>query len=310
MRLLLLSSAPGILQEWRAAVARAAPGIEVHGPDEEVPAAAFDAALVFAPPRGRLRRYPNLKIIFSLGAGVEQLIADPEFPDVPLVRLMSAAKQRLMNQWVLYAVLRFHRGFDRFEELQRAGRWEWQGSGPGAAERCVSVLGLGDLGRASAELLRDQGFQVRGWSRSPRSIDGVHCLHGPAGLQQLLPDTDILVCLLPLTAATRGLLNAELFARLPRGAAVVNAGRGQQLVLEDLRAALDSGHLRGAMLDVTDPEPLPPGHPLWQHPHLVITPHMASYMPHESAIPSLLDNYQRVLEGRELLHLVDRARGY
>jgi glyoxylate/hydroxypyruvate reductase len=310
MRLLLLSSAPGVLQQWRDAVARVAPEIAVYGPDDEVPATTFDAALVFEPPRGQLRRYPNLRIIFSLGAGVERLIADPELPDLPLVRLMSGVKQQLMNHWVLYAVLRFHRGFDRFERLQRAGRWEWQGTGPRAAERSVSVLGLGDLGQASAELLRDQGFQVRGWSRSPRRIDGVHCLHGPAGLQELLPVTDILVCLLPLTTETRGLLNAGLFARLPRGAAVINAGRGPQLVLDDLLAALDGGQLRGAMLDVTDPEPLPAAHPLWAHPRVVLTPHMASYMPHEAAIPSLLDNYRRVISGQPLLHQVDRRRGY
>jgi glyoxylate/hydroxypyruvate reductase len=310
MRLLLLSSAPILLPEWRAAAARAAPEITIVGPDDDVPPAAIEAALVFRPPRGQLRRYPNLKIIFSLGAGVEHLAADPEMPDVPIVKLMSATKQQLMNQWVLYAVLRFHRGFDRLELMQRERHWEYQGTGPLAAERRVTVLGLGDLGRAAAELLRDHGFQVRGWSRTPKSIEGIICLHGPAGLQQLLPDTDILVCLLALTPETTGLLSAPLFERLPRGAAVINAGRGQQLVLDDLRAAIDSGQLRGAMLDVTDPEPLPVGHPLWSHPRVVITPHMASYMPHETAIPSLLDNYRRVVEGRPLLHRVDRSRGY
>jgi glyoxylate/hydroxypyruvate reductase A len=310
MRLVLLADVDGMLQQWRAAIGRAAADIEIVGPEDDRPAAAVDAALVYGPTAGRLRRYPNLKLIFSLGAGVEQLASDPELPGVPIVKLMSGAKQRLMCEWVLYAVLRFHRGFDRFEQLQRERRWVFQGTGPLAADRRVTVLGLGDLGRAVAELLRDQGFNVRGWSRTPRSINGIDCRYGPAGLQQLLPDTDILVCLLALTPETTGLLDAGLFARLPRGAAVINAGRGRQLVLEDLRAALDSGQLRGAMLDVADPEPLPTGHPLWTDPRVIITPHVASYMPHESAIPSLLDNYRRVVEGQPLLHQVDRSRGY
>jgi glyoxylate/hydroxypyruvate reductase A len=310
MRVLLLSNLPNLLEEWRAAAARVAPELSIVGADDDVPPESIDAALVFHPPRGRLRRHPNLRIVFSLGAGVEHLASDPELPDVPVVKLMTAAKQRLMNEWVLYAVLRFHRGFDRFEQLQRAQRWEKQGPGPLAEERRVSVLGLGDLGAAAAAMLRDNGFRVSGWSRTPKTIDGVRCVHGPQGLQALLPETDILVCLLALTPETAGLLDARLFARLPRGAAVVNAGRGRHLVTADLLAALDSGQLRGAMLDVADPEPLPPGDPLWSHPQVAITPHMSSYMPHEKALASLLDNYRRVLEGRPLLSQVDRQRGY
>lgn len=284
--------------------------IELFGPDDAYAPEGIDAGLVYRPPRGVLARCRNLRLVYSLGAGVEHLESDPELPDVPVVKLMTTAKQSLMNQWVLYAVLRFHRGFDRFEQLQRDRRWEHQGPGPLAGDRRVTVLGLGDLGGAAATMLRDQGFRVSGWSRTPKRIDGVRCEHGPEGLAALLPETDILVCLLALTAQTVGLLDARLFARLPRGAAVVNAGRGQQLVAADLIDALDSGHLRGAMLDVTDPEPLPPEHPLWSHPRVAITPHMSAYMPHRKAVVSLMENWRRLEAGEPLLHRVDRARGY
>jgi glyoxylate/hydroxypyruvate reductase A len=310
VRLLLLTIAPHLVPEWRTAVARAGVDVDVVGPEDDVPPTSIDAALVYRPSPGRLRLLPNLKIIFSLGAGIDHFATDPQLPDVPIVKLVSPAKLQLMNEWILYAVLRFHRGFDRCAALQREGLWNHQGTGPLAAERRVSVLGLGDLGRAAVEMLRDHGFQVTGWSRSAKTVDGVRCLHGPAGLAELLPATDILVCLLALTAETTGLLNARLFAQLPRGAAVINAGRGAQLVTADLLAALDSGQLGGAMLDVTDPEPLPPDHRLWSHPGVVITPHMASFQPHAQALESLLDNYRRALGGQPLLHRVDLRRGY
>jgi len=305
MRVLLLAPYAFLLAEWRAAAARCAAPVDLVGPEDGAADSSIDAAIVYRPPPGLLRRLPNLRIIYSLGAGFDHLASDPLLPDVPIVRMTSPVKLQLMNQWVLYAVLRFHRGFDRLEAMQRERRWEYQPPGPLPAARRVSVVGLGELGRSAAELLRDQGFHVSGWSRSPKSIDGIRCLHGPGGLAELLPVTDILVCLLALNRATTGLLDAALFARLPRGAAVINAARGPHVVTEDLLAALDSGQLRGAALDVTDPEPLPPGHRLWSHPGVLITPHMASYLPHELSLASLLDNYRRVMAGLPPLHQVD-----
>lgn len=306
----MLSAAPGALQEWREMIRATRAPIELYGPEDRYLPGDVDAGLVYRPPRGVLAGCPNLRLIFSLGAGVDHLSSDPELPEVPIVKLMTPAKQALMNEWILYAVLRFHRGFDRFERLQRERRWEHQGPGPLAEERRVTVLGLGDLGAAAAAMLRDHGFRVAGWSRTPKTIEGVRCESGMAGLHALLPETDILVCLLALTPETAGLLDASLFARLPKGAAVVNAGRGQQLVAADLVAALDGGQLRGAMLDVADPEPLPPDDPLWTHPKVAITPHMSAYMPHHKALASLLENWRRLQAGEPLLHRVDRARGY
>lgn len=309
LNVLMLARLPGVLDEWRAG-ARRHEGVTVLGPKDAFDPAEVDAAVVWSPPRGWLRRYPNLRLICSLGAGVEHLSSDPELPDVPIVKLMSAAKQRLMNEWVMYAVLRFHRGFDRFEQLQRQARWETPGPGPLAEHTRVTVLGLGDLGQAAATMLSQHGFAVTGWSRTPRAVPGVRCLHGAEGLDTALAHAHILVCLLALTPATEGLLNAALFARLPRGAAIVNVGRGRHLAEADLLAALDSGHLRGAMLDVAEPEPLPPGHPFWHHPAIVLTPHVAAYMPHHAALDSLLATWHDVLAGVPLAHRVDLRRGY
>ena len=179
-----------------------------------------------------------------------------------------------------------------------------------AAERRVGVLGLGSLGQATLAQLVALGFECAGWSRSRHAIEGVRCLAGAAELGPFLAHTDILVCLLPLTDETRGFLNASLFERLPTGAALVHAGRGPQLVVPDLLAALDAGHLSEAVLDVTDPEPLPPGHPLWLHERVRITPHIASMTQPLSAAHAVIDNLRRFQRGQALLGQVDRKRGY
>lgn len=308
---LLFLSPPGIvdLNAWRRILNKIAPDIVIVEPgdvDDQLP----DAAVVQFPEPGALNRYPNLRLIFSLGAGVEHLWADPELPAVPVVKMASPMKSRCMSEYILYTVLRHHRGFDRIERNQAVHRYE-RGSmyTPLAEERRVTVLGLGELGMDAALTLRNHGFSVSGWSRAHKQLEGLPCFAGPRGLDEVLPITDILVSVLPETRETIGLLNGELFSKLPSGAAVINVGRGKIVVADDLVSAIDSGHLSGATLDVHDPEPLPPDSPLW-HPKILNSPHIASYPPPETAAQSMVENIRRLQKGQPLLRLVDREAGY
>jgi len=271
--------------------------------------AEIDVALVWRPPRGLLASLPNLRAIFALSAGIETLLEDPTLPDVPLCRMVDPSLVVTMREFVLAAVLFYHRDLDLYEERQRHAFWETVLPRPAAATR-VGIMGLGALGRPVAEALRDLGFTVRGWSRTPKEIRGVTCLAGRAALADFAGASDILVNLLPLTPETEAILDRRLFAALPRGAVVVNVGRGRHLVEEDLIDAIDSGHLRGALLDVFREEPLPEDHPFWRRPRIRITPHVAAYSLPETAADVVAGNLRRLREGRPLLHAVDRMRGY
>jgi glyoxylate/hydroxypyruvate reductase A len=227
----------------------------------------------------------------------------------PHLKLVEPGIIRGMVEYVTHAVLDLHRDMPAYRRAQQRAQWQPLPVKT-AGERRVGVLGLGSLGQAVLAQLAAFGFDSAGWSRSQHAIEGVRCLSGPAGLNDLLAHSDILVCLLPLTDETRGFLNAALFERLPRGAAVVHVGRGPQLVVPHLLAALDAGHLSEVVLDVTDPEPLPPAHPLWSHAHVRITPHIASMTQPASAARVVIDNLRRFERGEPLVGLVDRARGY
>ncbi|MBP2295155.1 2-hydroxyacid dehydrogenase [Azospirillum rugosum] len=306
---LLFCSTTDRAEDWLGELDRRMPGLEVRVWPEMGDPADIDMALVWKPPQGLLASLPNLKLIVSLGAGVESMLLDPTLPDVPLVRMVSEGLTLDMAGFVALQVLRWHRQLDEYKALQAAQTWKQLGHKP-ASEVTVGFLGLGELGTASARTLLSMDYRVLGWSRTPKSVDGVESYSGAEGLPRMLGQCDLLVCLLPLTDETRGILNRDLFAALPRGAVVINAARGGHLVEADLLEALDSGHLRGASLDVFAEEPLPPGHPFWSHPRIHVTPHIAAITHPSRSAHIVVDAITALREGRPLPNLVDRGQGY
>ncbi|HKY94979.1 MAG TPA: glyoxylate/hydroxypyruvate reductase A, partial [Kiloniellales bacterium] len=284
-------------EDWLRAFAEQAPEIELRvypelGSPEEI-----DYALVWQLPAGLLARLPNLRVIFSVGAGIDHLASDPKLPrHIPLVRMVEPGLSEGMSEYVAMHVLMHHRFFLDYQALQRQHRWEEIQQVP-AAERRVGLLGLGALGLVCVERLRPFGFQLFGWSREPKVVSGITCFHGPEGLRRMLPQTDILVSLLPLTPATRNLLGRQVFGALPRGSFFINAARGGQQVEQDLLEALDSGQLAGASLDVFQQEPLPPDSPFWDHPRVLLTPHVAAMTMAPTAVAQVIANIRRFERG-------------
>lgn len=252
-------------------------------------------------------RYSSAKAVLGLWAGVERIVSDPNLTQ-PLARMVEPGLSQGMVEWVVGHCLRHHLGLDRHITRQD-GVWE-QIAPPLATDRPICVLGLGALGTSVAQALAGLGFPVTGWARSPKTIPGISCLSGTDGLDAALAKAQILVLLLPLTDDTRGLMNAERLARLPKGAVILNPGRGPLIDDDALLAALDSGALGHATLDVFHVEPLPADHPFWAHPRVTVTPHIASETRPASAAKVIAENIRRGEAGLPLLHLVDRGAGY
>lgn len=272
--------------------------------------AEIDYVFAWNTPPGGWRRFSGLKAIFSLGAGVDRILSDPALPEgVPVVRMVDPGLVAGMREYVALHVLRHHRLLDELARQQADHEWR-PIQAPLAGQRRVGVLGLGQLGGACAASLAALGFDVAGWTRTPRDAPGIATFSGPAGLAAIAARSEILVNLLPLTPATEGILNASLFEQMPRGAAIVNVGRGAHLVEPDLLSAMWTGQISGATLDVFRIEPLPPEHAFWDEPGITITPHNAAPTIPGSAVATLLANLRAFEAGEPVRDVVDRARGY
>lgn len=310
MQTLLFRSPSDPAERWRRALEAELPDLRVRvWPDVGDPGQ-IDYALVWASPDRMLHELPSLRAVFSLGAGVDHLTG-PEVPEhLPLVRMVDPALTEGMVEYVVYQVVRHHRGMHEYERRQATREWiVHEQVRPGA--RRIGILGLGQLGSACARALAGLGFDVAGHVRTPRPAeDGIALYAGDDQLPDFLARTDILVCLLPLTRETRGILNRETFDRLPAGAVLVNAARGGHLVEEDLFLALGEGRLAHAVLDAFTEEPLPPGHHFWTHPHVTVTPHIASLTNPETGARQVAAAIRADRAGDPLPNRVDRARGY
>lgn len=302
-------------EPWVARFAQFAPELDVViWPGAGTPPEAVDYALAWLPPEGVLAGFPNLKAVFSLGAGVDHILSEPKLPDVPLVRVVDPNLTMRMSEYVCLHVLMYHRQQRHFDEAQRNNEWSGQPQWAASAMR-VGIMGMGELGCDAARKLVHLGFQVNGWSNSRKSVDGVVSYAGEAELDTFLGATDILVCLLPHTPATEGILNRELFRKLskdgPLGAPVIiNAGRGKLQVGADIIASLDAGELGGATLDVFETEPLPADSPFWQHPKVTVTPHNAADSEPEALCQYILRQIRSHEGGGPLDNVVDKGAGY
>jgi glyoxylate/hydroxypyruvate reductase A len=271
-------------------------------------------ACVWRAPHGLLAELPNLKAIFNLGAGVDHLLADPRLPDLPIARAVHPDLSMRMTEYVVLHALLHHRRQRLYDAQQRTRVWQGHDQ-PAASEVTVGIMGLGAIGREAAEVLRRIGFRVAGWSRTEKRLSGFETFHGLPGLDAFLARTEILVCLLPHTRATEGILNLGLLRKLKRdgalaGAYLINAGRGMLQVDTDILAALEEGSLAGATLDVFPTEPLPAESPLWTHPGVTLTPHNAGDLAPAELVKGVFAQIDRLECGLPLEHRVDRNRGY
>jgi len=310
--MLVKSGGKAALPDWQALFARLCPTIEVRDwYDTTVDPDSVTYVLVWEPHPDRLATYPNLRVIFSSAAGVDHLTRDPDLPrHVPIVRMGAGEAAQTMGEYVCLSALALLRDYRRIVTAQATAKWDTFEAPRTALQTRVGILGMGNLGRRAAAMLQALGFTVAGWARTPREEPGVAVAAGMDALPGFLAGTDILVGLLPDTPETAGLLDAERIACLPKGAGIVNAGRGSLIVMDDLIAALDSGHLSGAILDVFDTEPLPPEHPAWRHPRIGITCHIAGFASRPARAEYVATAMAAHAEGREMPNLFRPERGY
>lgn len=300
----------GKIPEWKQALSAASPNTPIYSYLEEHPKEAIEMALVWKHPPGAMRAYPNLKLISGSGAGVDFIFKDKEAPlHLPITRVVDQVLAKDMSEHVLGVILAYLKNLYIYKADQTNRIWK-----PLPYKRIgdctVGILGIGALGVVLAKDLAQLGFKVQGWSKSKKNIAKVKSFVGSIELPDFLGTTQILVCLLPLTGNTAGILNKGLYRQLPKDAFVINVARGGHLVEEDLLEMLDNGHLSGAALDVYHQEPLPVSHAFWAHPKIHMTPHCASVSDTRSVVPQILENYRRLKAGQPLLNLVSKERGY
>lgn len=309
MALLLL--APDLkMDKWEAALLEEDPNLDIRIWPAVGKAENITFAVCWNQPKNELKKYPNLKGIISLGAGADHLIGDPSIPeDLKICRIVSPSLTRQMTTYVTGAVLNYQRKFYQYYRQQQKKVWQ-RHSHTLAENLTIGVMGLGKLGTPVAQQLAALGFRVKGWSKSPKNFENIEAHAGQGTLNEFLSGTQVLICLLPLTPRTEGILNLDLFKKLEHPAYIINTARGEHLVEEDLIYALDRGWIEGATLDVFSNEPLPEHHPFWNREKIIITPHIASITYPEEVAPQVIENYKRVLSGMPLLNEIDREKGY
>lgn len=311
MRCVLVSSRLDLKYYLGPEISRIADRVEVV--DHAAERAADDVRLAVAwhPPDDAFAHYPNLQAVCSIGAGVDNIVACPSLkPHIDVIRVVDPGQAQMMSGFIAWHVIGHQRGFASYRTQQREKVWQRRLQ-RSADSVPVGILGNGEIGRKVAADLAQLGFPVMSWGRTEKPASGsLRAFYGPAGLAAMLDQTEVLVNLLPLTPETRGILNRSVFAKMRRGGFVVQVGRGEHLVEEDLLAALDSGQLAGAALDVFATEPLPSAHPFWDHPNIVITPHDASDVSVRAVATTLVTTADAIRAGRRPPHAIDRARGY
>jgi glyoxylate/hydroxypyruvate reductase A len=310
--LLVKSGGDEAVPEWQAGFREVAPDLEVRGwNDPSVDPDAVTYVLVWEPEPGRIAGYPNLRAIFSSAAGVDHIVCDPTVPaHLPIVRMVSEETSQTLGEYCCLAALSILRDYPRMIAAQAERRWDPFEPPHTAWDKRVGIMGFGTIGQVAARMLGGLGFQLAGWARSHKTAHGVTMFAGDDELPRFLACCDILVNLLPDTPQTRGILDAQHLGMLPRGAGVVNGGRGTAIVLADLIAALDSGHIGAAVLDVFEEEPLPSEHPAWVHPRITVTSHLAGYASRRARAASVAATLQALERGETVPHLYDPVRGY
>ncbi|MEZ5844128.1 MAG: glyoxylate/hydroxypyruvate reductase A [Hyphomicrobiaceae bacterium] len=310
--LLVKSAGPQSLPRWQAEFARLTPHLDIRWWDDPtIDQARVRYCIVWFPDHGRIAAMPNIEVVFSSAAGVDHIVSDPSLPHrLPIVRMVSDELAQTIGEYVTLAALMILRDQPRMAALQRARSWEYFEPVRTAVGTRVGILGLGAMGRRAAAMLSGIGFQILGWSRTAKAIPGIRTFQGDDGLARMLPDCHILIVLLPETPSTRGLIDARRLAMLPEGAGLINAARGPIVVARDVIAALDGGRLSCAILDVFDTEPLPADEPLWQHPKVMVTPHLAGYATLRAKARYVAGQIGRHEAGLGLENLYDRMRGY
>jgi glyoxylate/hydroxypyruvate reductase A len=307
---ILLYRGDGVIEPWARDFAAALPQAETVVWAEGQLLPPCDYAVLWAPTPALLDQLARVKAIFLMGAGVDAILKFGDaLPDVPVIRLGDAGMGAQMAEYVAYAVLRYFRRFDEYEEQARLGVWNPL-TVRSKEEFTVGVLGLGKLGVPVVQALRQLGFPVRGWSRTARDIPGVDCFAGMDALDEFLGATQVLVCMLPLTPETTNLLDRARLSKLPEGAYLINVARGAQVADPDLMALIRSGHIAGATLDVFRNEPLPAPHPFWGEPRITITPHISALTMRKEAVRQIADKITLLEQGEQVADVVDRNRGY
>ncbi|MFD1095048.1 2-hydroxyacid dehydrogenase [Salegentibacter chungangensis] len=295
---------------WIKALENHHPGLNIYTYPEEHDKEEVEFALAWNHPRGLFKNYPNLKVIASMGAGVDHITSDSEIPeDITITRVIDDRLTEDMSVFVMAQVMDRIRDLSLYKEQESEKKWN-----PVSYHRIedvkIGIMGMGVMGTAVGKRLAKNGFPVKGWARSEKEIEGIDTYHGEEGLAEFLEETMILVCLLPLTPETENILDKDIFEKLPKGAYIINVARGEHLVEHDLLEMIDSGHLSGAALDVFREEPLKEDHPFWEHPRIKVTPHIASMTKAESVVPQIVENYERMKENESLKNVVEREKGY